>query len=240
MPSTDSRKKRSRASAYPNVQQRTETLIKSPTPERITFSPIVVPNSKSITPERPTFSPIVVPNSNPQTQTKNITIPTNSSTNSSTNLSTDIEYMANLYKKENRILDGLKRTRIKIARELDNTLDQAIKRKDPRVNNPRNMERYITYLAEQSHLPQLDKQIYEQEDIVSEIFNEGNRLVQLHDIKEANINEHNDYIAAGLAIGGKRKTNKRKTNKKKTNKRKTNKRKTSKRKTNKGKSNKKR
>ena len=225
MHSTDlPNKKRSRAS-YPNVKQRTETRIQPPTPERITFSPIVVPNSKSITPERPTFSPIVVPNSNPQTQTKNITIPTNSITN--------IEDMGNNYKKEKRILDGFKRTRDHIAHELDNAIELAIKRKDPRVNNPRNMERYITYLAEQSHLPQLDKQIYEQEDIVSEIFNEGNRLVQLHDISEANINENNDYIAAGLIFGGKRKTNKRKTNKRKTNKRKTNKRKTNKRKSSK-------
>ena len=97
------------------------------------------------------------------------------------------------------------------------------------------MEGYITYLAEKSHLPQLDTQIYEQEEIVSELFNEGNRLVQLHNIQEAAVKEHNDYIDAGLTFGGKRKTNKRKTNKKKTNKRKTNKRKT-----NKGKSNKKR
>jgi len=235
MQSTYPRKKRSRASAYPNVQQRTETLIKSPTPERITFSPIVVPNSKSITPERPTFSPIVVPNSKPQTQPKNITIPTNSITDSITNIKDMIKDVAKNYKKEKWILDGFKRTRLNIARELDNTLEQAIKRKDPRVNNPRNMERYITYLAEQSHLPQLDKQIYEQEDIVSELFNEGNRLVQLHNIQEAADKEHNDYIDAGLTFGGKRKTNKRKTNKKKTNKRKTNKRKT-----NKGKSNKKR
>ena len=128
MQSTDSRKKRRRGSAYPNVQQRTETLIKSPTPERITFSPIVVPNSKSITPERNTFSPIVVPDSKP-TQTKKITIRTNSVTIK--DMEKNIKDMATDYKKEKRILDGFKSIRLNIARELDNTLEQAIKKKRP-------------------------------------------------------------------------------------------------------------
>ena len=63
------------------------------------------------------------------------------------------------------------------------------------------MERYITYLAEKSHLPgNLYTQIYEQEEIVSELFDEGNRLVQLHNIQEFVVKEHNDYIDAGSNI----------------------------------------
>ena len=103
MHSIDVSNNRSRASAYPNVQLRTETLIKSPTPERIKFSPIVAPNSGPITPARHIFSPIVVPNSKPQTQSK---IFNYYLTNSITNIKDMINDVAKNYKKEKRTLDG--------------------------------------------------------------------------------------------------------------------------------------